>query len=101
MRRGMVAISTAQLDGSKIGDKLEALFSRLESEGVKIGIRQRVTAGRIAAHIIEQERKLSEGRWAFLLRSRLTPALAKSPADIERVRAAFLEIFPEERKSEN
>jgi hypothetical protein len=97
----MVAISTAQLDGSKIGDKLEALFSRLESEGVKIGIRQRVTAGRIAAHIIEQERKLSEGRWAFLLRSRLTPALAKSPADIERVRAAFLEIFPEERKSEN
>lgn len=73
------------------------LFARLATEGVEIGVRERVIAGRIAAEIaIEQQTKLTPERWAFLLRARLTPALAKSPEDVARVRRAFLDLFPQQ-----
>jgi hypothetical protein len=83
-----------------VGSRLEALFSRLLIEGVEIGIRERVIASRIAAEIaIEQQTELTAERWAFLLRARLTPALAKSPEDVARVRRAFLDFFPEEDRT--
>jgi hypothetical protein len=90
--------TAAQLENDGIGDRLEMLFSRLRSEGIQVGIRERVTAGRIAAHIVEQQGKLTGRQWAFLLRARLTPILAKSPQEAGRILAAFLEVFPEEEK---
>jgi hypothetical protein len=89
--------TTAEIERDKIGDRLDGLLLRLENEGLEIGIRDRVMAGRIAAHVVERQRDLSPGRRAFLLRARLTPALARSPNDVKRITRAFLDVFPEER----
>jgi hypothetical protein len=84
----------AQIETNRIGDKLEALFARLAAEGIEIGIRERVIAGRIATEIAIEQSSLSRDRWAFLLRARLTPALAKSPEQVGRVHLAFRDAFP-------
>jgi hypothetical protein len=88
--------TTAEIE-REIGDRLDGLLLRLENEGLEIGIRDRVMAGRIAAHVVERQRYLSPGRRAFQLRARLTSVLARSPDDVKRIRRVFLDVFPEER----
>jgi hypothetical protein len=85
--------------GNAIGSRLESLLWQLAAQGLEIGIRERVIAGRVAAGIVEQKSKLTADQWAFLLRARLTPVLAKSPEDAARIRRAFQNSFPQEPRS--
>jgi hypothetical protein len=79
-----------------IGLRLDALFARLAMQGIDIGIRERVIAGRVVAQLaIDCPSNLSAERWAFLLQAWLTPVLAKSPEQSGRIRRAFLDVFPQ------
>jgi branched-chain amino acid transport system permease protein len=82
------------------GDRLEALFSRLAAEHIEIGIRERILAGRLTAELVaaRQADAIPNERWQFLLRSHLTPVLAKSPEQIDAVRHAFADAFRAEQR---
>jgi hypothetical protein len=77
-----------------IGNKLDALFARLDVDGIETGIRERVTATRIVAELVVTPGIGADGdRMFFLLRARLTPLLAKSPEEVDLIRRAFFDVF--------
>ena len=86
-----MSLATIETAASSIGDKLETLLARIASAGIEIGIRERVIAARIVAELAVEAPVGSP----VLLRARLTPLLAKSPEDVERIRRIFLDVFDE------
>jgi hypothetical protein len=93
----MTATSTAiELAAPPFGDRLEILFARLASAGIKIGLHERVIAARILSTLtIDREPSAGADEFAFRLRARLTPLLAKSPEEAARVGRAFRDVFGE------
>jgi hypothetical protein len=96
-----MAARTATEPRLPTGQKLDALFVRLATQGIKIGITERVSASRLVAELaVQPSADLSRERTAALLRARLTPLLAKSPEEADVIHRAFLDAFPRQERDQ-